>query len=201
VGALSLVDTLAPANPPVPTGARIVRPLDDAERDDDEPKTKAETIRAALRAHPDGLDLDQLSKLTGIPRTTIGANVAALISGKCATWSSNERGKRVYHYASEPSRPYTGPRDENPESRSLPAAEPQVSSPALQPEESSIDAPAAEPPVESTDVDSMLCALAEKLLADLFAYCAKHSDPVLKGKARRARLALELRGEMEEVET
>lgn len=94
----SLLDTLTPATPPTPKNARTVRPLDHKD-DEREPLTvapldpakltltkappvnsKAASIRALLRDHPEGLGYDGLCKGTGIARDRIASHLANLLT-------------------------------------------------------------------------------------------------------------------------
>lgn len=94
-----LMDTLNPASPPPAKGARTVRPLDHKDDDRDETipvapldpakltpmkappvNSKAASIRALLRDHPDGLGYDGLCKGTGIARDRIVAHLANLLT-------------------------------------------------------------------------------------------------------------------------
>lgn len=116
---MSLLDT---PKPPEITGARTVRPLDEAAPKTvldlarkPEPATqpakkepvamnsKAASIRTLLRDTPEGMDYDQLSNHTGIARDRIAAHVAGLLtSGDAKKFMDGER--VFFKFSGDPAR-------------------------------------------------------------------------------------------------
>lgn len=210
-----LWDALAPGGtPPQPTGARIIRPLDEPPEPKKEAPTvnnKSASIRALLSMHPDGLGYDDICRHTGIARDKIAAFTSVLITAGDIKAFIVEGDRRIFKYVGDPKR--AGPRNlDQPvatpkKQRDTPAVEkaPKAAPVGLAPK-AEAPAPAQHevvPPVvqaSDVDADAAVCDLVVMLLADLLGYCDAQSDVALKSKARRVRLAFQLRDEFESVQ-